>query len=233
MLGREEVGLKLDDHKNFAYIGQLNEILLPRNLTKKSLGLTLHGICYSVFVQLTPVTPPVTLCQREIGSYRWVDFRTFTHDFQAHFKPLEREMLGPSFQPFSKAINLISNGKLTIRYAGIDLPPAKIQASSPAGDQPNTHTPYLLWGITYGVSSTQRLRALIKCLNPEDKTNSEKEWSFYMCQAPWQFLTPVLRGVDRVLGPERVNPVWAMSAVMMLGAVGVSVGLAAGVSYIA
>lgn len=225
--------MKLDDHKNFAYMGQLNEILLSRRITRKALGLTVHSTLYPAFVQLSPVTPPLHLCPREVGSYRWVDFRTFTHEFQERFHPQEMEISGPALRPFSQAVNLISNGKLTIRFAGIDLPPSKIQASAPTGDQQNVHTPYQLWGITYGVTSKQRLRALVKCLNPQDKTNSEKEWGFYMCKAPWQFLTPVLRGVDRVLGPERVNPAWAVGAVIMMGAVGVSVGLVAGVSYVA
>lgn len=209
-------------------MGQLNEILLSQRLTRKAMGLTMHGKCHLVFVQLTPVTPPVTICKREVGSYRWVNFRTFTHEFQSRFHPLELDIPGPAMRPFSQAIRLISGGKMTIRYAGIDLPATDIQASSPQGDQPNTETPYLLWGITYG-----RMRALIKCLHPQDKTNSEADWNFYMCKAPWQFLTPMFRGVDRVLGPERVNPTWVVGSVLVLGAIGVSVGLAAGVSYVA
>ena len=227
-LVREEIGLHLDNHKDFAYMGHLNEIFLPQRLTRKGLSLTTHGTLHIVFVQLSPVTPSLSLCKREVGSYRWVDFRTFTHDFHSRFQPLEQEIPGPALGPWSRAVNLLSKGKLTIRYAGLDLPPANSQACDGLGDRPDCVQKYLLWGITFG-----RLRALVRCLGPNDKDNVEKDWSFYTCGRPWQFLAPVMRGVDLLLGPEYVNPTWVLGTALVFGAVGVSVGLAAGVSYVA
>lgn len=226
-LVREEIGLKLDDHKDFAYMGHLNEIFLPKRLTRTSLALSTHGKHYSVFVQLTPVTPPVSLCKREVGSYRWVDFRTFTQEFQHRFQPVEMEIQGQALGPWSRAVNLMSNGKLRIKYAGIDLPPADSHVCDGLGDRPDTVSKYLLWGITYG-----RIRALVKCVHHEDKTNRERDWSIYTCERPWQVLAPVMRGVDLLFGPEKVNPKWVLGTVLIVGTVGVSVGLAAGVSYV-
>jgi hypothetical protein len=148
-----------------------------------------------VFLQLWDKTQPVILNPDEVAAYRWVSFDIFTHRFQQFFRPKTSQISNSGNHP-----------ALSIRLAALLLPlqPAN-NPSVQAGEQPDLSSEFILWGITYRVPFTQRIRALIQLLPAEFKTNQDADWVFYRVPFPFCLFGVLFGWVDRTYGPDDID----------------------------
>lgn len=131
----------------------------------------------------------------EVAAYRWVSFDVFTHRFQQFFYPKVSQITSSNRRP-----------ALSIRLAALLLPSQpSINPPIAEGEQPDSSSEFILWGITYRVSTTQRIRALVKLLPEDMKTNQDAEWVYYLVPFPFCLFGIMFSWVDRLYGPDDID----------------------------
>jgi len=128
----EEIGLNLEDGKNFAYLGRLDDRAATDTLTVSSF----------VFLQISAKTPPLQLNLREVAGTLWVPVNLFLENTNAmlirpHVVQLQ---MGPTFLRKSGLMDFL--GLTNVHFPSLLLP-----------NLPDNTLEYILWGLTLGITS--------------------------------------------------------------------------------
>ena len=196
---REEVGLHLDNHKQFAYLGWLGEVNPYSGSFKKiNMFLSTH-----VFLQTVPGSINLEP-NEEVASCKWVSLEEFCEGFKHNFKPKYCEYPGI---PFWLSKYLKSSKKITGTVAGIELPPEPKLLYEKETFSESFH----LWGVTY-----RRTRALMMLVPFELRRTRRVSWVYFNLDWPYSLANWPLKVLD-TLSLERYIDFYKMPLYMGVG----------------
>ena len=169
----EEIGLYLDPSTYLGHTG-----LSPAYQG----GLRTSAMLLTSHIFFIDATPALRLNPGEVSSYRWVNFKTFTHDLLVYRKPKLNSHTHNRFKTWLNPSGCISGS-----FPGMILP----KSSNCTSDD---NTEYHLWGATY-----RKIREVVMLLPRELRKVKESDWVYYDLDWPNKVLNTKVRFIDSYL----------------------------------
>ena len=174
----EEIGVTLKEEEYLGHTG-----LKPAykgGLRINPMKLTSH-----LFYLERPID--LKLNPSEIFSYRWVDFKVFTHDLRLYSKPKQNCVMHTNYKTF-----LNPNGIISGKFPGIGLPQSKYCDSDDKSE-------YHLWGASF-----RKIREIVMALPDSLRGVSNKDWVYYNLDWPNKIMNPFATFIDSYF-PEKLE----------------------------
>ena len=149
---REEVGLRLDDARNFELLGQLP----PRPIFAKGGALPGRCVVPFVFAQVASTTPPLTLQPSEVAAVCWAHEGALApahvrYAIEKPYSPLPRAAERVVPPALRRALGLDRVSFPTIALDGFDASEVQLGGDGVALALPAPR--FKLWGMTLGMTS--------------------------------------------------------------------------------